>query len=57
VSSAAHDAFISAFASSMKVAAGVAVAGVVAAIVLIRSQRQAMAPAPALEPTGEHAPS
>jgi hypothetical protein len=62
VASAAHDAFISAFASSMKVAAGVTVAGVVAAVTLIRSQRgrpvepEAPATRPALEPaTGERA--
>ncbi len=62
VASAAHDAFISAFASSMKVAAGVTVAGVVAAVTLIRSQRgrkaepEARAARPALEPaTGERA--
>ncbi len=36
--SAAHDAFISAFASSMKVAAAVTIAGVVAAVTLIRSK-------------------
>jgi EmrB/QacA subfamily drug resistance transporter len=62
VASAAHDAFISAFASSMKVAAGVTVAGVVAAVVLIRGQRRSKpeaeaSPAPRpLEPaTGERA--
>jgi EmrB/QacA subfamily drug resistance transporter len=61
VASAAHDAFISAFASSMKVAAGVTVAGVVAAVVLIRGQQRSKpepeaAGAPSLEPaTGEQA--
>jgi EmrB/QacA subfamily drug resistance transporter len=62
VTSAAHDAFVSAFASSMRVAAGVVAAGVVVAVVLLRSQRGAKhepetAPAPRpLEPaTGEHA--
>jgi EmrB/QacA subfamily drug resistance transporter len=60
VTSAAHDAFVSAFASSMKVAAGVVAAGVVVAVALIRSQRTPeaeAAPTPrALEPaTGEHA--
>jgi len=39
VASAAHDAFIGAFASSMKVATGVTVAGVVIAVALIRSRR------------------
>ena len=59
--SAAHDAFISAFASSMKVAAAVTIAGVVAAVTLIRSKPReaepsASAPRTALEPaTGEHA--
>jgi hypothetical protein len=61
VSSAAHDAFISAFASSMKVAAAVTIAGVVAAVTLIRGHRQTKAErdgagAGALEPsTGEQA--
>ncbi len=63
VSSAAHDAFISAFASSMKVAAGVTAAGVVVALAILRSGKHAAQPeaprvqaAPALEPaTGEHA--
>jgi hypothetical protein len=60
VSSAAHDAFISAFASSMKVAAGVTAAGVVVAMAILRSGRPAAQPeaprTPALEPaTGEHA--
>jgi MFS family permease len=60
VSSAAHDAFISAFASSMKVAAGVTAAGVVVALAVIRSGKDAAQPetprAPALEPaSGEHA--
>jgi hypothetical protein len=62
VTSAAHDAFVSAFASSMKVAAGVVAAGVVVAVALIRSQRgtrpepETAAAPRALEPaTGEHA--
>jgi MFS family permease len=63
VSSAARDAFISAFASSMKVATGVTAAGVVVALAVIRSGRHEAQPetasasaAPALEPaTGEHA--
>jgi EmrB/QacA subfamily drug resistance transporter len=41
VASAARDAFISAFASSMKVATGVAIAGIVVAATLIRSGREA----------------
>jgi len=63
VTSAAHDAFISAFASSMKVAAGVVAAGVVVALTVIRSQRRSKAepeavgaPTPAGDlATGEHA--
>ena len=64
VTSAAHDAFIGAFASSMKVATAVTVAGVVVAVTLIRSKREAQpeperaaaAPTPAAElATGEHA--
>ena len=64
VTSAAHDAFIGAFASSMRVATGVAVAGVVVAVTLIRSRREpapepaaaAAAATPAAEfATGEHA--
>ena len=64
VSAAAHDAFIDAFASSMRVAAGVAVAGVVVAVTLIRSRREpqpqpaaaAAAATPAAElATGERA--
>jgi EmrB/QacA subfamily drug resistance transporter len=62
VTSAAHDAFIGAFASSMRVATGVAVAGVVVAVTLIRSRRDpvaepaAAAATPAAElATGEHA--
>ena len=51
VASAAHDAFIGAFASSMRVATGVAAAGVVVAVTLIRSRRtgvpRAEGPAPA----------
>jgi EmrB/QacA subfamily drug resistance transporter len=64
VTSAGHDAFIGAFASSMRVAAAVTVAGVVVAVTLIRSKREAgpepgvaaaaAAPAPELA-TGEHA--
>jgi MFS family permease len=46
IASAARDAFINAFASSMRVAAGVALAGVVLAILLIRSERK---PAPEAE--------
>jgi hypothetical protein len=58
VTSAAHDAFISAFASSMKVAAAVTVAGAVAAVTLIRGHRTSPEPeapgTPTLEPaTGE----
>ena len=59
--SAAHDAFISAFASSMKVAAAVTIAGVVArwrssARSRARRNRAPSAPRTALEPaTGEHA--
>ncbi len=62
VTSAAHDAFVSAFASSMKVATGVVAAGVVVAVALIRSQRgakaelEAVAASPTLEPAAsEHA--
>ena len=40
MASAAHDAFISAFASSMRVATGVAVAGAVVAVTLIRSRQR-----------------
>src|SRR5204862_7878452 len=43
VAAAARDAFISAFASSMKVATGVALAGVVVAVALIRSRREGKA--------------
>jgi EmrB/QacA subfamily drug resistance transporter len=61
VATAAHDAFISAFASSMKVATGVAVAGVVVAATLIGSRREARPePEPALgssTPAGELAAS
>ena len=46
VASAAHDAFISAFATSMKVATGVVAAGVVVAIALIRRDRN-------VEPVGD----
>jgi hypothetical protein len=64
VTSAAHDAFIGAFASSMRVATAVTVAGVVVAVTLIRSKREAQpepelaaaAATPAAElATGEHA--
>jgi hypothetical protein len=65
VTSAAHDAFVSAFASSMRVATGVAAAGVVVALALIRPGRYAkpepeLAAAAAAAPaadlaTGEHA--
>ena len=64
VTSAAHDAFIGAFAASMRVAAAVTVAGVVVAVTLIRSKREAgpepgvvaAAATPAAElATGEHA--
>ncbi|MGH2925631.1 MAG: MFS transporter [Solirubrobacterales bacterium] len=61
VSTAAHDAFISAFASSMKVATGVVAAGVVVALAVLRSkttdQPGVEAPSKArLEPTtGEQA--
>jgi hypothetical protein len=64
VTSAAHDAFVGAFASSMRVATGVAAAGVVVAVTLIRSRREpapepaaaAAAATPAAEfATGEHA--
>jgi EmrB/QacA subfamily drug resistance transporter len=48
IASAARDAFINAFASSMRVAAAVAVAGVVLAILLIRSERK---PVPEREAT------
>ncbi len=61
VMSAAHDAFVSAFASSMRVATGVAAAGVVVAIALISSRQRKpavevpAAPAAAELATGEHA--
>ncbi len=45
ITTAAHDAFISAFASSMKVATGVVAAGVVVALTVIRSRHE-----PAKEP-------
>ncbi len=63
IASAARDAFINAFASSMRVAAGVSLAGVVLAILLIGSERkpapEAEVPASAVTPaaelaTGEH---
>ena len=63
IAAAAHDAFISAFASSMRVATGVAVVGVIVAIALIRPRRESLADAtapaggvtPAAElATGEH---
>jgi EmrB/QacA subfamily drug resistance transporter len=44
VASAAHHASIGAFASSMRVATGVAVAGVVVALTLIRSRRRSVRP-------------
>jgi EmrB/QacA subfamily drug resistance transporter len=53
IASAARDAFISAFASSMRVATGVAVAGVVVAVTLIRADRkskEADAPMAAVTP-------
>jgi len=58
---AAHDAFVSAFASSMRVATGVAAAGVVVAVVMISGRKRAPElEAPAAPPaaelaTGEHA--
>jgi EmrB/QacA subfamily drug resistance transporter len=62
VTSAAHDAFVSAFAASMKVAAGVVAVGVVVAVALIRSQHatksepeSAQPPRPLESATGEHA--
>src|SRR4051812_24810540 len=61
IASASHDAFINAFATSMRVAAAVVVAGVIASIVLIRPsrRREADAPAGGVTPaaelaTGEH---
>jgi MFS family permease len=61
IATAARDAFINGFASSMKVATAVVVAGVIAAIALIRSERkrEAEAPAGGVTPatelaTGEH---
>jgi hypothetical protein len=63
IASASRDAFINAFASSMKVATGVALAGVIVALTLIRSRRKstgdAEAPAGGVTPaaelaTGEH---
>ena len=60
VTTAAHDAFISGFATSMKVATGVTAAGVVVAVALIqgrrRSKPETAGARPALEPaTGEPA--
>jgi hypothetical protein len=61
VASASRDAFIDAFASSMRVAAAVTAAGVVVALAIIQSRRHAepdphREAMPALEPTsGEHA--
>jgi EmrB/QacA subfamily drug resistance transporter len=58
---AAHDAFVSAFASSMRVATGVAAAGVVVALVMISGRKRApeletpAAPPAAELATGEHA--
>jgi EmrB/QacA subfamily drug resistance transporter len=63
IASASRDAFINAFASSMKVATAVALAGVVVAVTLIRSRREgtgeAEVPAGGVTPaaelaTGEH---
>jgi EmrB/QacA subfamily drug resistance transporter len=61
IATAARDAFINGFASSMKVATAVVVAGVIAALALIRSERkrEAEAPAGGVTPatelaTGEH---
>jgi EmrB/QacA subfamily drug resistance transporter len=57
----AHDAFVSAFASSMRVATGVAAAGVVVAVVMISGRKRApeletpAAPPAAELATGEHA--
>jgi EmrB/QacA subfamily drug resistance transporter len=65
IASASRDAFISAFASSMKVATAVALAGVVVALTLIRPRREGVGEAktpagvtPAAElATGEHSVS
>jgi hypothetical protein len=65
IASASRDAFISAFASSMKVATAVALAGVIVAVTLIRSRREGVGEAktpagvtPAAElATGEHSVS
>ena len=67
VTSAAHDAFIGAFASSMRVAAAVTVAGVVVAVTLIRSKREtgpepgvaaaAQLPRPSSRPASTRPPS
>jgi hypothetical protein len=61
IASASHDAFINAFATSMKVATAVVIAGVIASIVLIRPSRrhETEAPAGGVTPaaelaTGEH---
>jgi hypothetical protein len=61
IASASRDAFISAFASSMRVATAVALAGVVVAVTLIRSRRagEVEVPAGGVTPaaelaTGEH---
>jgi EmrB/QacA subfamily drug resistance transporter len=57
IAAASRDAFIDAFASSMKVATGVAIAGVIVAIALIRSrprdERTAEAPAGGVTPAAE----
>jgi ABC-type spermidine/putrescine transport system permease subunit II len=45
VASASRDAFIGAFATSMRVATGVTAAGVVVAVCLIRSRRESRAEA------------
>ena len=65
IASASRDAFISAFASSMKVATAVALAGVIVAVTQIRSRREGVGEAktpagvtPAAElATGEHSVS
>jgi EmrB/QacA subfamily drug resistance transporter len=64
ITAAAHDAFIGAFASSMRVATGVAIAGVIVAVTVVRSRREpkgeSEVPAGGVTPaaelaTGEHA--
>jgi MFS family permease len=56
IAAAARDAFINAFASSMKVATGVTAAGVVVALALIRPQRGSKAEADVEVPPGGVAP-